>query len=113
MEPLFFAELNVIPLSCLQFKFPESECGRDDVTISIEYCRADNEPEKVYCWAWAQVGADAFLRGSVDEFAVPYSNDADKQIQTIISALNSSDRFKDSLPGFIESMLNFDPDAVQ
>ena len=110
MFPMYFAELNVISMSVLTFKFPECECGRDDVTISIEYRRADNELEKVYCWTWAQVG-DAFIRGLVDEYTVPYCADADKQIEAVISALNDSERFKESLPGFIQSALALDPDA--
>ena len=110
MFPIHFAELNVIPMSALNFKFPECECGRDDVSISIEYYRAGKEPEKVYCWAWAQVG-DAFIRGLVDEYSAPYYDNADKQIEAVISALNSSKRFKESLPGFIQSALEFDPDT--
>ena len=104
------AQLNVIPMSCLYFKLPESECGRDDVAIAIEYTRSDMEPQKVHCWAWAQVG-DAFLRGLVDEYDVPYSSDEDKLIEKVIQALNKSERFKESLPGFIMSALNLDPDA--
>lgn len=108
MEPMYLAELNVIPMSCLFFKLPESECGRDDVAIAIEYVRSDMEQHKVHCWAWAQVGG-AFLRGLVDEYNVPYSADEDKLIEKIVHTLNNSERFRKSLPGFIASVLPLDP----
>lgn len=85
MKPMFFEQLNVIPMSCLFFKLPTSESGRDDVSVTIEYVRSDLEPHTVHCWAWAQVG-DAFLRGLVDEYDVPYSADNDKLIENVIQA---------------------------
>jgi len=112
MGPFYFAELNVIPLSCLFFKLPEAECGRDDVAIAIEYCRSDKQPSEIYCWAWAQVG-DAFIRGLVDEFTVPYIKDKDKLDESIVYALNNSERFRESLPGFIASALSLDPGAQE
>jgi hypothetical protein len=112
MSPLQIAELNVIPMSSMNFKFPECECGRNDVHISIEYCRVDNEPEKVHCWVWAQVG-DAFIRGLVDQYTAPHSNNTNEQLQYIVSVLNNSVRFKSSLPAYIASVLTLDPEAAQ
>ena len=112
MEPLYLTEMNVIPLSALYFKLPESEYGREDISITIEYCRSDIKKNQVHCWAWAQVG-DAFLRGLVDEYTVPYMDDKDRLDESIIYALNNSKRFKESLPGFITSVIALDPDALQ
>ena len=112
MEYHRLEELNVIPMSCLHFKLPESECGRDDVYITIEYVKSDIDTNKVHCWAWAQVG-NAFLRGLVDEYDVPFHAVKDRLDENIIHTLNDSERFEDALPGFIASVLAIDPDAGQ
>ena len=109
MFPIHLAQLSVIPMSSLHFVLPESEYGRDDVSIAIEYCKHDFE-NSVHCWVWAGVG-DAFIRALVDEYSVPYLEDKERLDESIIWALNSSERFRDSLPGFIASVLSLDPDA--
>jgi len=108
---IHLTELVVIPTSGLFFNLPECECGRCDVSISIDYSRVEKEPDKVYCWVWAQVG-DAFIRGLVDELTVSFFENRDKQIEKIIYSLNRSKRFKESLPGFISSIILLDPDSV-
>lgn len=112
MNPFTFKEMNVIPMSCLHFSLPETINGLSNIAITIEYAQFDEMPETVHCWAWAQVGAAAFLRGLVDEYDVPYDANEDELIQTIVSKLNSSGRFTDSLPGFIESILEQDPESA-
>ena len=101
-------ELNVIRMYSLHFELPISECGREDVSIVIEYCKSDLEENSVYCWAWAQVG-DAFIRGLVDEYSVEYLADKDQLEDRVISALNNSSRFRESLPGFITSVIGVHP----
>ena len=111
MKPLFFTELSVIPLSGLHFTLPVSECGRDDVAITIEYGGPGSASKKVHCWAWAQVGV-AVIRGLVDEYEVTYLDDKAELDRNIVAALNNSERFEASLPGFIESVLEIDPGAL-
>jgi len=112
MEPIYLAQLNVIPMFSLYFKLPPNDYGRDDITVVIEYVRSDIQKNTVHCWAWAQVG-DAFIRGKVDEFTVKYIDDKDKLDESIIRKLNGSKRFQESLPGFIESILRLDPGAAE
>ena len=112
MKPIHLTQLNVIPMSGMFFTLPASECGRDDVSIAIEYCKFDSE-NKIRCWVWAQVGEAAFIRGLVDEFSMPYLEDKQKLDESIIWELSNSSRFRESLPGFIESALALDPEAAQ
>ena len=108
MFPIYLTELNVIPMNGLYFTLPKSEYGCD-LAIAIEYCVSDGEDKRVHCWVWAQVG-DGFSRGKIDEYEVPYNPDADALDDSIICALNNSERFRAALPGYIEFVMEADSD---
>ena len=103
--------ISVIPMFSLLFKLPEQEYGRSDITIVIEYFKLDAEKDEVYCRAWAQVG-DAFIRGLVAEYYVPITDNKKELDARVIRALNESEKFRESLAGFMLSAIALDPDAA-
>jgi len=113
MKPIYHvAELNVIEMSSLYFKLPKLECGRDDIFVAIEYCKSDVSAGQTHCWAWAQIEG-ILIRGLMDEYTVPYNEDKEELDKSIICTLNSSKRFKDTLPNFIADISSLARDAAK
>ena len=103
---MVFSEITLTPMSAFFLQLPETDYGRNDIVVAVEYVRNENIPEEVQCWAWAQVGDASALRGLVAEFPVPYNSDEDALRQEIVTTLANSNEFRTKLPGYISHIEN-------
>lgn len=98
--PMFIEEIEIGSVSSIRFTLPESQTGKTDVKIIVEYGNDSHDPQSIILSVWCWIGSSA-IRGFVcNEVARAYE-DEKKQISEIICCLNGSDTFCESLLSYI------------
>lgn len=93
-----FEQISVREYKGFFFTLPERDVGRSDVMIFVEYGVAAEERKVVYS-VWAQLQEQS-VRALVLRDSVEIEQD-DMMIQTIVSEINNSDEFMDTVEKFI------------
>jgi len=82
-------------------KLPEHIIGREDVTVYVDYCPIGEDGKQVYVGVWAQIEGIPPAKYRFYHLTLPAKSLEKDETQTIISALNESPNFIETLEQYL------------
>ena len=101
--PMLIVEVDVQTISCSRFMMPKQDIGRGDIEITIDYGDSLTDTKTLTCNIWARIG-NAAIKGFLTTIHAEKAKSPDDDIDSIMSALNSSEEFYNTLHQFIAFM---------
>ena len=99
--PVHFIQFDVAMYKGFFFKLPEHIIGREDVTVYVDYCPIGEDGKQVYVGVWAQIEGIPPAKYRFYHLTLPVKSLEKDETQTIISALNESPNFIETLEQYL------------